>query len=161
MLSKAFSGKLIVTNSLEAKAPASEASSVLAYPSRWNVPELGCIADIELGITLGKKRKPEDKLKEYPYLRVANVQRGWLDLREIKTIAVTSREAEVLFLRHGDVLINEGGDRDSSDAAGHRRASRSMHPPEPRLQSSPEAQDFASSLLVLLFQRVWPKAFLR
>jgi type I restriction enzyme S subunit len=51
-------------------------------------------------------------LLELPYLRVANVQRGWLDLREIKTIEVTAKEADALFLRQGDVLMNEGGDRD-------------------------------------------------
>ena len=47
-----------------------------------------------------------------PYLRVANVQRGWLNLEEIKTIRVTQDEARTLTLRSGDILMNEGGDRD-------------------------------------------------
>lgn len=47
-----------------------------------------------------------------PYLRVANVQRGHLDLAEVKTIEVTHEEANELRLRPGDLLLNEGGDRD-------------------------------------------------
>jgi len=49
---------------------------------------------------------------ERPYLRVANVQRGYLRLDEIKTIQVLARDAERMMLQPGDVLMNEGGDRD-------------------------------------------------
>jgi type I restriction enzyme S subunit len=49
---------------------------------------------------------------EVPYLRVANVQRGYLDLRNVATIRVPSEKATALALRCGDVLFNEGGDRD-------------------------------------------------
>ena len=42
------------------------------------------------------------------YLRVANVQRGWLNLDEIKTIFVTPEEKARLLLAQGDVLMNEG-----------------------------------------------------
>ncbi len=47
-----------------------------------------------------------------PYLRVANVQRGYLDLSEMKEIEATEDEIADLQLREGDVLFNEGGDRD-------------------------------------------------
>jgi len=47
-----------------------------------------------------------------PYLRVANVQRGYLDLREVTTIRVSPQKAAALKLEPGDVLFNEGGDRD-------------------------------------------------
>ncbi|TNC09086.1 type I restriction endonuclease subunit S [Methylobacterium terricola] len=80
--------------------------------SHWKITQLGEIADVKAGITLGKKRKSDDQLLELPYLRVANVQRGWLDLREMKTVGVTAKEARALILREGDVLMNEGGDRD-------------------------------------------------
>ena len=40
------------------------------------------------------------------------MQRGWLNLAEIKTLQVTEKEAEALYLQSGDVLMNEGGDRD-------------------------------------------------
>jgi type I restriction enzyme S subunit len=49
---------------------------------------------------------------EVPYLRVANVQRGFLDLSGVTTIRVPPEKAEALALRPGDVLFNEGGDRD-------------------------------------------------
>jgi type I restriction enzyme S subunit len=43
---------------------------------------------------------------------VANVQRGFLNLTEVKTIAATEAEIRDLQLVPGDVLFNEGGDRD-------------------------------------------------
>jgi type I restriction enzyme, S subunit len=43
---------------------------------------------------------------------VANVQRGFLDLTEIKQIRATEKDIDVLRLQPGDVLFNEGGDRD-------------------------------------------------
>ena len=49
---------------------------------------------------------------EVPYLRVANVQAGHLDLSEIKTIQALPEEVEELALRKGDVLLTEGGDFD-------------------------------------------------
>ena len=73
---------------------------------------LGEVAEIQSGIALGKKRAPKTQLIRRPYLRVANVQRGWLDLDEIKEIEVTEQEAGRLYLRDGDILMNEGGDRD-------------------------------------------------
>ncbi len=47
-----------------------------------------------------------------PYLRVANVQAGRLDLRHIKRIDVSPSEARGATLRSGDVLMTEGGDID-------------------------------------------------
>jgi restriction endonuclease S subunit len=43
---------------------------------------------------------------------VENVQRGYLNLEEVKLIEATETEIEDLRLRVGDVLFNEGGDRD-------------------------------------------------
>jgi type I restriction enzyme S subunit len=45
-------------------------------------------------------------------LRVANVQRGVLDLTEVKRIRVPARKLTDLLLEPGDVLFNEGGDID-------------------------------------------------
>ncbi|TAY71243.1 restriction endonuclease subunit S [Rhizobium leguminosarum] len=112
VLSKAFSGELTLGEAAKANSTDAFADKAFGYPSHWRQMQLGEIADIKSGITLGKKRKPDEHLLELPYLRVANVQRGWLDLREMKTVEVTAREAEALFLREGDVLMNEGGDRD-------------------------------------------------
>ena len=51
-------------------------------------------------------------MRELPYLRVANVQRGFLDLAEMKTILAEETEIETLRLQKGDILFTEGGDRD-------------------------------------------------
>src|SRR5690606_32486056 len=47
-----------------------------------------------------------------PYLRVANVQDGYVDLTEVHEIEVPTTDAERYLLRKGDVLMNEGGDND-------------------------------------------------
>jgi type I restriction enzyme S subunit len=78
----------------------------------WPQVALGEICDIQTGLTLGKKRKPTDELTACSYLRVANVQRGRLDLTDVKEMQATDSEIERLRLRKGDILLNEGGDRD-------------------------------------------------
>lgn len=83
-----------------------------ALPEGWTLQELGHISDIQGGIQVGKKRQGAAPLIETSYLRVANVQRGWLKLDEIKAIGVTAEERDRLLLQPGDILMNEGGDRD-------------------------------------------------
>ncbi|MBY0374439.1 MAG: restriction endonuclease subunit S [Bryobacteraceae bacterium] len=83
-----------------------------ALPRGWCWATLGEIADLKGGLTKGKKRKEGERLRSIPYLRVANVQRGYLDLDEMKLIEATEAEIEELRLRAGDILFNEGGDRD-------------------------------------------------
>ena len=81
-------------------------------PDTWIWALTGDLCNIKSGVALGKKRSLGTELIELPYLRVANVQKGWLDLSEIKTVLVTQKEAESLYLQSGDILMNEGGDRD-------------------------------------------------
>lgn len=82
-----------------------------SFPTSWHISRLGKIAEIVGGITKdSKKQVPTDE--ELPYLRVANVQRGFLDLSEIKTIRVPQHRVEDLLLKPGDILFNEGGDID-------------------------------------------------
>lgn len=73
---------------------------------------LGLVAEIVGGVTKDKKKEDGDGLVEVPYLRVANVQRGFIDLSTITSIKVPPSVVERLRLRPGDVLLNEGGDRD-------------------------------------------------
>ncbi|MBN1907776.1 MAG: restriction endonuclease subunit S [Deltaproteobacteria bacterium] len=80
-------------------------------PKEWEIIPLGKLADITSGVTLSSKIYPDQKI-EVPYLRVANVQDGYLDLNEIKTIRVNQATFENLVLKKGDVLMNEGGDFD-------------------------------------------------
>lgn len=79
-------------------------------PVEWSISKLDHVATIQTGIAKGKTgiKNPV----ELPYLRVANVQDGYLDLREIKSIAVDRSEVDRYRLKSGDVLLTEGGDLD-------------------------------------------------
>ncbi|MCY3950083.1 MAG: restriction endonuclease subunit S [Acidimicrobiaceae bacterium] len=78
----------------------------------WDWTTLGEIAEIKGGITKDSKRETDPEFEEFPYLRVANVQRGYLDLSDVTTIRADPGKAQRLVLRAGDLLFNEGGDRD-------------------------------------------------
>lgn len=80
-------------------------------PKGWREVILKDIADIRSGVTKGKKIDLE-KSVSLPYMRVANVQDGYLDLSEIKQIVVSKKDAEKCKLKKGDVLLTEGGDPD-------------------------------------------------
>lgn len=84
-----------------------------AFPemTKENTVCLDEIANISGGITKGRNLA-NCEIKNLPYLRVANVQNGFLNLSEIKTIAVKTTEIEKYLLQVGDVLYTEGGDRD-------------------------------------------------
>ena len=81
-------------------------------PAHWEVKRLKFVADVHSGIAKGKKYLPNQELVEVPYLRVANVQDGYLNLDDISTISVTPAEAESYQLCPLDILMNEGGDND-------------------------------------------------
>ena len=80
-------------------------------PEGWVWVRLDAIAALKGGITVDSKRQ-NPTARSVPYLRVANVQRGYLDLSEVKTINAPASDIEALRLQHGDILFNEGGDRD-------------------------------------------------
>ena len=80
-------------------------------PVEWEVARLGEVAAISAGVTLGKSYEGPNTV-ELPYLRVANVQDGFLDLSEMKLIRVPKNHLEKYELKVGDVLMNEGGDFD-------------------------------------------------
>ncbi len=52
------------------------------------------------------------KTVKRPYLLVANVQDGFLDLAEMKEIEVLETEVDRYRLQSGDVVLTEGGDFD-------------------------------------------------
>lgn len=81
-------------------------------PAEWRKTQLRHCAAIKSGITLGKKYEKTDSLVERPYLRVANVQDGYVDLSVLTTIKVTQDEDLKYRLHAGDMLMTEGGDRD-------------------------------------------------
>jgi len=81
-------------------------------PEGWVWASVDMLGEIASGVAKGSKRDADVPVREVPYLRVANVQRGFLDLNEVKTILATERDIADLKLQAGDVLFNEGGDRD-------------------------------------------------
>jgi type I restriction enzyme, S subunit len=81
-------------------------------PSAWARASLDMLGEIASGVAKGGKHAEGSVLREVAYLRVANVQRGYLDLTEVKTLCASEKDIADLALQHGDVLFNEGGDRD-------------------------------------------------
>jgi len=81
-------------------------------PPGWAWASLSYIAELKGGITKGQARRDGEVLRAVPYLRVANVQRGFLDLSEVKQIQATEDEIHELRLLPGNILFTEGGDRD-------------------------------------------------
>lgn len=81
------------------------------YPAHWTPRSVDEVAFVGSGVTLGKDVSGF-KSVELPYLRVANVQDGHLNLSEIKTVRVRVDEVENYRLEAGDVLMTEGGDLD-------------------------------------------------
>lgn len=104
-------GRELVGRTIGSQLPAG-VESLYDAPSGWYWVRLRDVAALKGGITKGQRRKNGERLREVPYLRVANVQRGRLDLSEMKTILAAEDEIAALALRKGDVLFNEGGDRD-------------------------------------------------
>ena len=88
-----------------------ETENLPDIPAIWLWARLDSVAEIKGGITKDSKRKIKSA-KELPYLRVANVQRGYLDLDKIKYIKIPEDKLSELLLKKGDILFNEGGDRD-------------------------------------------------
>jgi len=80
-------------------------------PKEWEVLALHEVVQVRTGIALNSKRKFIDPITAH-YLRVANVQDGYLDLSEMKTIQVERSDLERYRVHPGDVLMNEGGDLD-------------------------------------------------
>jgi type I restriction enzyme S subunit len=77
----------------------------------WPVRKLGDVGEIGAGITLGRKLDGL-KTRRVPYLRVANVKDGRLDLSDVYDTPATEAEIARCALRYGDLLLTEGGDPD-------------------------------------------------
>ncbi len=80
-------------------------------PMGWMAVLLEDISDIASGVTKGRKLN-SDEVVDLPYMRVANVQDGYLDLNEIKNIPGSNEDLKKYILKMGDVLLTEGGDPD-------------------------------------------------
>lgn len=82
-----------------------------SLPPAWARVRFEDIAFVTGGITLGRKLGAR-KTVNLPYLRVANVKRGEIDLSVVKEISIAEDEIERYALRQNDLLMTEGGDWD-------------------------------------------------
>ena len=76
----------------------------------WKTKKLSDVSTLQTGLMKGKRYS--GKTVMLPYLRVANVQDGFLNLSEIKEIEVSEDLVDRYLLKNGDVLFTEGGDYD-------------------------------------------------
>lgn len=114
VLAAACSGKLTAdwrTDHSFPQAADSIAGEFPDVPDSWKWRLLKDFSSLRGGVTKGRKLSGM-KTTQIPYLRVANVQDGYLDLSEVKTIEVLPGDIEKYSLHVGDVLFTEGGDRD-------------------------------------------------
>ena len=86
-------------------------AGVGTVPACWEVVRLGEVAEVQTGRAVNRKSANHWDV-EIPYLSVANVKDGYLDLSILKTMRVSTPEIERYRLRRGDVLFTEGGDAD-------------------------------------------------
>lgn len=122
ILTMAVQGKLVPQdpgedNSIRVLASLGLASTYDNFPSPFEIPPSWCwvrFEDVAIttgGVTLGRKLEGR-KTISLPYLRVANVKRGEIDLGTVKEVSIAEDEVERYALRNGDLLMTEGGDWD-------------------------------------------------
>lgn len=104
---------LVESKARQQKKLAADALTEPPYgvPPGWEWQTLDSVLHVTGGVTLGRKLTGR-KLVSKPYLRVANVQRGYLVLDQMKEVEIPEDEVEKYLLLNGDLLITEGGDWD-------------------------------------------------
>ena len=78
-------------------------------PPGWRLAKLSDVADIRLGKMLSAKARAEG-LRQLPYLRNENVRWGRIDTSDVKLMGFTETELDRYQVRHGDLLVCEGGE---------------------------------------------------
>lgn len=103
-----------VTLGMNQSVPArkDESEWIESVPEHWEIVPLKHISTVQSGVTLGKSYASSKSTKSFPYLRVANVQDGYIDLSIVTEIVLPIQEAKNYLLRTGDILVTEGGDID-------------------------------------------------
>lgn len=79
--------------------------------TKWTKKNLVDVSEVVSGVTKGRKFGHQ-KTVTIPYMRVANVQDGYINIKDLKYIEVLPEDVEKFRLRQGDVLLTEGGDPD-------------------------------------------------
>ena len=86
-------------------------TEVGVIPDSWDVKPLSLVAEIRGGLAKNSNVEVTDPISVH-YLRVANVQDGFLDLSEMSEIRMSRHDLKRYSVFSGDVLMNEGGDLD-------------------------------------------------
>ncbi|GAO22705.1 restriction modification system DNA specificity subunit [Alicycliphilus sp. B1] len=86
-------------------------TAVGLIPRDWDIKQLTDVAQIRSGVAKNSNMSVSDPV-EVHYLRVANVQDGFLDLSEMSRIEISRQDVTRYAVLPGDVLMNEGGDLD-------------------------------------------------
>ncbi|MEK2477257.1 hypothetical protein [Streptomyces noursei] len=118
LTARAGRGALAETARVPASLPrvAGAADGTLPHlPAHWRWTRLHDVAEVTRGITPPGKQQWNPADVDVSCLRVANVQRGRLDLDDVRTIRLPQPRAQAARLRAGDVLLTGGG---SSDTLG-------------------------------------------
>jgi len=102
-----------VTKGLDPNAPMKDSGVewLGEIPAHWSITRLKFVAHVQGGVAKGRELNGMDTI-EVPFLRVANVQDGYLDLNDVANIEIPPSELPRYSLQYGDVLMNEGGDFD-------------------------------------------------
>lgn len=115
ILQLAVRGRLVPQNPADEPARPVTPSEVqvtppFEAPSGWVWARVQDVGEVKLG----RQRAPQHHNGPHmvPYLRVANVQDGWLDLRDVKHMNFTPAEQETYRLQANDILLNEGQSRE-------------------------------------------------
>ena len=102
-----------VTKGLDPNAPMKDSGVdwLGEIPAHWQVKRLKHVAILQSGLAKGRTLRNVATL-QVPYLRVANVQDGYVKLDDVAEMEIEHHELSRYLLQAGDVLMNEGGDND-------------------------------------------------
>lgn len=104
-------GQYISSGLMRRQKLISVADSDVVYPEHWAIAPFDKVAVVIGGVTKGRDLRGRDVMT-CPYLSVANVQRGFFKLTDLKTIQIGKQELNKYLVQEGDLLITEGGDWD-------------------------------------------------
>jgi len=80
------------------------------FPVHWKTSRLGEMGDTQIGIRKHPGSTAGPNMR--PYLRVANVLDGYIDLDDVLEINIPAADLERCALREGDILVNKGNSMD-------------------------------------------------
>ena len=99
----------LLTRGLPGRHTRFKQTEIGEIPEEWQLKRLAEVARVQTGLA---KNKANAGPLSVPYLRVAKVQDGFLNLREMKSVEVNADALSRYALKIGDVLFTEGGDAD-------------------------------------------------